>query len=194
MPSAVTDVRSCPSRTRQNARACERRPRGDAAHWHVSRVTKRRLSLTGRGGCPGLGCLLRLTPAWVPGFRARPTERSERRRTRWDGPWVRSIPAPARWLAPNFRRERAGDAPLRKVWCTTFHRGGDGQVQSNRGFARALDGSGSSPPESDLATAPATPPAGAVPRLRSFPARGFPQQVRRPAASPVGGVLGQRAM
>ena len=31
------------------SRACERRPQRDAAHWHVSRVTKRRLCLTGRG-------------------------------------------------------------------------------------------------------------------------------------------------
>src|SRR3954452_14188094 len=53
MPTAVTDVRSCPSRTRQTDRACERRPRRDAAHWHVPRVTKRRLCLTGRGALPG---------------------------------------------------------------------------------------------------------------------------------------------
>src|SRR3954469_23197893 len=53
MARAVTEVRSCPSRTRQTARACERRPRRDAAHWHVSRVTKRRLCLTGRGALPG---------------------------------------------------------------------------------------------------------------------------------------------
>src|SRR5207302_1706726 len=90
-----------------------------------------------------------------------------------------TCPAPV--ASPEFSAVSLASSRVpEKVWLTAFHRCAGGQVLSNRGFARALDGSGSSPPESDLATAPATPPAGAVPRPRSFwPRPRFPQRAAR---------------
>jgi len=67
-------------------------------------VTKRRLCLTGRGALPGGSVPWTRRPpcGWhprgCPSFVRGPPVGSERRRTRPDGPWVRSIPGRPRCL------------------------------------------------------------------------------------------------
>src|SRR4051794_21088982 len=124
---------------------------------------------------------LRLTPAWVPEFRARPPGRigTSPNAPGWSVgsfyTWPTSLPSPE--FSPGALVHLNS---LKKILAAGFHRWGIGQVLSNRGFTRALDGSGSSPPESDLATAPATPPAGVVPCPGSFLVRRHPVSMACP--------------
>src|SRR3954469_11976154 len=121
---------------------------------------------------------LRLTPAWVPEFRARPPGRigTSPNAPGWSVgsfyTWSTSLPSPE--FSPGARVPP--QLPEKKSWRPGFIAVASGRSSPTAGFARAMDGSGSSPPESDLATAPATPPAGVVPCPGSCTSRACPDK------------------
>lgn len=125
-----------------------------AVHWHVLRVTKRRLS-SPAGDQP------RSRLPLVADARVGARTSCAARWSEGTSPLAAHRPVALFYSCP-----RAATSPQKKFLEPEFHFCMPGKV---RGYPASITlasliGSGSSPPESDLATAPATPPAGAVPR------------------------------